>query len=121
MRLTAESGKYTVVGSTGNKYTIVYLPESNSYSCTCPDHIHRKHVCKHIHFVLQNKKQTQTQIKGWDDMCSICMDPVNNGTSCIYCKTCCRCVHIACFQKWKQVKQKSICLFCKQVFDKPHI
>jgi Ring finger domain/SWIM zinc finger len=40
---------FTVLGSTGNVYTVVLGLEP---SCTCPDYYRRKDMCKHIMFVL---------------------------------------------------------------------
>jgi Ring finger domain/SWIM zinc finger len=40
--------EYTIMGSTGNIYTVTI---SNLVNCTCPDHA-KGHVCKHILFVM---------------------------------------------------------------------
>lgn len=42
---------YSVMGSTGNVYTVTikHTPE-----CTCPDYTTRGNRCKHIFFILQH-------------------------------------------------------------------
>ncbi len=43
--------RFAVIGSTGIQY-IVEL-NSGKKRCDCPDHIQRKHVCKHMYFVYK--------------------------------------------------------------------
>lgn len=51
MEFTQDYARFAVIGSTGIQY-IVEL-NSSKKSCDCPDHITRKHVCKHMYFVYK--------------------------------------------------------------------
>ena len=42
-------GEFAVQGTSGNVYTVKIKDNS---SCTCPDHMVRKNICKHICFIL---------------------------------------------------------------------
>ena len=42
-----EDNQWTVVGTSGNKYTVEWHPFSKMYSCNCKGDIYRRR-CKHI-------------------------------------------------------------------------
>lgn len=50
---------YMIMGSTGNIYKVTI---ANQCSCTCPDHLKRQNVCKHIYFVLLRIMKVEHQI-----------------------------------------------------------
>jgi hypothetical protein len=54
-------------------------------------------------------------IKGVDDECCICLDPILNGDSYVYCKsTCGRCVHTDCYTM--VIKKTAKCPYCSNTF-----
>jgi hypothetical protein len=45
---------FEVMGASGSAYEVEYALEDDqaSWSCTCPDHLQRDVLCKHIYFVM---------------------------------------------------------------------
>ena len=122
---------YTVCGTKGKHYTVT-ISDTDYFSCSCPDHTRRKNKCKHIYYILLNifenpenlKKFKEIQemclskIKGLDDVCSICLDSIQNGLKYDLCQNCYRCIHRECFSEWRKKCRHNLCIFCKVDFFK---
>lgn len=125
---------YTVCGTTGKQYTLTIseIETELQCSCSCPDHTQRKNKCKHIYYILynifenpENKKKFEeiqemriSKIKGLDDVCSICLDSIQNGLKYDLCQNCYRCIHRDCFSEWRKKCKHNRCIFCKVDFFK---
>ena len=44
--------KYTVIGSTGEEYTVEHDIKDDTWTCSCPDFDIRSNNCKHIYAVI---------------------------------------------------------------------
>lgn len=61
--------------------------------------------------------QIEVDIKGLDDDCAICLDPVQNGEKYLYCKRSCgRCLHSDCFDMYSKHKHSTKCVYCANDF-----
>ena len=57
--------------------------------------------------------------KSIDDLCPICLDDLNDGSSEIdYCKySCGKSIHVLCFNMWKK-KNNNECVYCRRSWEK---
>lgn len=51
--------KFNVVGTTGNVYTVTI---NKRPSCSCPDYVHNKNVCKHIYFIMLRVMKIKSEV-----------------------------------------------------------
>lgn len=145
-QITETDAVFNIMGTTGKIYTVSLtgLP-----SCTCPDYTRNHKRCKHILFmlvrifncsdpyqILFTPLEIQHYIQQYnssftkylnneplcqDDTCVICLEPLQNGTSYVFCsRSCRRCLHSTCFQMLTQYttnyQRQAKCPYCKEVF-----
>ena len=97
---------YSILGSTGNVYEID-MYKNGKTTCTCPDYMTRKNICKHQYFIMDRvlkskyesensndefnapekivsgfKKKKLLLEKGKLDDCSICMESMDSLKDC---------------------------------------
>jgi transposase-like protein len=72
---------YKVASQSGHgMYNVIKKKESSGWLCHCPDHVHRKVVCKHIwavQFSLRIREQVQARV----------IEPITDVHACLFCKS----------------------------------
>ena len=103
-----DSNIFKIKGHSGNIYN------TTSNSCTCPDFIHRKTVCKHMIFIKNNKVSNNIiDIKDNDKFtCLICFNNCEKKT--FKCDNCNRYYHISCINEW--FKYNNSCPVCRKKY-----
>lgn len=77
-----------------------------------PDDYYIKLYEKHLNGVNENNLETKYRR---NDDCCICISKIENNDTVIVCQICSNALHYNCWNRWKEVKNDTLCVYCRNI------